>query len=141
MAANSGLDAVGAYRERLLQSTFVLRSYRTMKPRNRAHSSAKPQSARGPLDAVRRIHKRMGIETVSLSVAVQACEGMLRQYAERHGPEALLPHRKEPFTREIILSFISDDLNGLFIHYSSGIISLGIFRHLIRWAHHEPRGL
>ena len=72
----------------------------------------KPSSAMAVLRGVRRIHKRMGIETVSLSVAVQACEGMLRQYAERHGPEALLPHRKEPFTREIILSFISDDLNG-----------------------------
>ena len=40
--ANSGHDAVGAQRERLLQSTFVLRVYRNMKPRNRAHKAAKP---------------------------------------------------------------------------------------------------
>lgn len=63
----------------------------------------KPSSAMAVLRGVRRIHvKRLGIESVSLTAAVQVCDGMLREYAERHGPEALIPRRKEPFTRELI---------------------------------------
>lgn len=68
----------------------------------------KPSSAMAVLRGVRRIHvKRLGIETVSLTAAVQVCDGMLREYAERHGPEALIPRRKEPFTRELILGLLN----------------------------------
>ena len=37
-----------------------------------------------------------------LTAGVRACEGMLRDYAELHGPEALIPERREPLTNEII---------------------------------------
>eukprot|EP00966_Prymnesium_polylepis_P066132 1534454-Prymnesium_polylepis.1 len=47
------------------------------------------------LRGVRRIHiKRLWIESVSFTAAVQVCDGMLREYAERHGSESLIPHRE-----------------------------------------------
>ena len=100
MWANSGHDVVGAQRERLLQSTFVLRVYRTMRPRNRAHKSAKPQSARGPLDAVRRIHKRNDIRMCDAPSVTLVLKGLLDDYVRLHGTETLIPQRREPLTNE-----------------------------------------
>ena len=100
MWANSGHDAVGAQRERLLQSTFVLRVYRNMKPRNRAHKAAKPQSARGPLDAVRRIHKRNDIRMCDAPSVTLLLRGLLDDYVRLHGTETLIPQRREPLTNE-----------------------------------------
>ena len=71
----------------------------------------KASSALAALRGVRRVHvKRLGIETVRLVAAVQICEGLLREYAERHGPEALIPQRKEPFTRTIILALLDAEI-------------------------------
>ena len=63
----------------------------------------KPPSALQVLRGIRRVHtKRLGIETVPLTLAVRVVEGLLREYAHRHGPEALIPARKEPFSTAII---------------------------------------
>ena len=63
---------------------------------------AQPQSALNVIRCMRRAFMRLGIETVPLTAAVKACDGLLRDYIEQHGPEALIPHRKEPLTMPII---------------------------------------
>ena len=68
----------------------------------------RPASALQMLRGVRRVHiKRMGIAPVSLTSAVQVCEGLMREYVETHGPEALLPERKEPLTRQLIIQLLT----------------------------------
>ena len=68
----------------------------------------KPSSALAVLHGIRRVHiKRLGIEPVSLTLAVQVTEGRLREYADVHGPETLLPRRKEPMPRWAILRMLS----------------------------------
>eukprot|EP00966_Prymnesium_polylepis_P312897 7230606-Prymnesium_polylepis.1 len=52
-----------------------------LQPKGRALPQ-KPGSAMAVLRGVRRIHvKRLGIESVSLTAAVQVCDGMLRDCA------------------------------------------------------------
>ena len=67
----------------------------------------KPSSVLQVLRGIRRAHRRMQIDTVSLTACVQVCDGMLREYAEVHGPEALIPHRKEPYTNQMIVDLLS----------------------------------
>ena len=59
--AHSGMDAFGARRERFMQAAFFLYAFRTIVPKNRAHKTAKPASARACLDCERRIHKHSDI--------------------------------------------------------------------------------
>ena len=71
-------------------------------PRGRPYPP-KPSSALQVLRGVRRVHvKRLQVETVPLTLAVAVVEGLLREYAVRHGPEALIPQRKEPLSAAII---------------------------------------
>ena len=51
---------------------------------------------------IRRNHKRNGTNTVSLKAAVQATDGLLKDFLLEHGPLALVPKRKEPLTNEEI---------------------------------------
>jgi hypothetical protein len=47
-------------------------------------------------------YKRRGIELAPMTLATMALKGLLREYVEVHGPESLIPKRKEPFTQEEI---------------------------------------
>ena len=51
---------------------------------------------------IRRWHKRQGINTVSLKAAVQATDGLLKDFMIEHGPLALVPKRQEPLLNEEI---------------------------------------
>ena len=70
---------------------------------------AQPQSALAVVRGIKRAFQRLGIETVPLTAAVKACDGMLRVYIETHGPEALIPHRKEPLTLDIITGMLAQE--------------------------------
>ena len=70
---------------------------------------ALPSSNLKPLRNMRRAHKRLGIETVSLRTATRATDGLLRRFVLEHGPLALVPKRKEPLTNEEILAMFSLD--------------------------------
>ena len=50
----------------------------------------------------RRAHLRNNIETVPLGAAVRRCNALMREYIEAHGPESLIPHRREPLTNPLI---------------------------------------
>ena len=68
---------------------------------------AQPQSCLAVARGIKRAMARLGIITVPLTAAVRACEGLLRRYIEDHGPESLIPHRKEPLTQSIIDGLLS----------------------------------
>ena len=94
-----------------------------MRDRHGVLGMAQPQSSLSVLRGIKRSFQRLGIETVPLSAAVKACDGLLRQYVEDHGPESLIPHRKEPLTMDIILGML-------------GQTGGNIGRRLLNWA--EP---
>ena len=98
--AHSGQDSAGARRELFLQAACFLNAFRTMVPRNRAHKTAKPASARACLDAVRRIHKHNDIAICPAPSVVLMLRGLMDEYVRLHGAECLVPHRREPLTNE-----------------------------------------
>ena len=63
---------------------------------------------------IRRAHKRQGIETASLSSAVRATDGLLKEFLLEHVALALVPKRKEPLTNEEIVAVFrySGPING-----------------------------
>ena len=77
--------------------------------RGKGRSAPLPTSGLKVLYHVRRYHLRRLLypHFVPLIAAVQACDGMCREYVEMHGPEALLPHRKEPLTNKMVEAMLA----------------------------------
>jgi hypothetical protein len=94
--ANSGADDLGYRRESTLLAGFVVWVYERMMPRRRADMAPRPQSALNVVLAVRRVHKRRDIIMVSSRRVIAVVRVLLRRYVTLHGPEALLPRRKQP---------------------------------------------
>ena len=69
----------------------------------------KPTSALAILRGVRRMHVRLGMPFAPLAAAARATAFKLKEYVERHGHDALMPHRKEPLTNEMIVGLLSLD--------------------------------
>ena len=105
--AHAGLDTSGARRERFLQAAFFLYAFRTMVPRNRAHHTAKPASARSCLDSVRRVHKHMDIVMCPAPSVALVLKGLMDEYVHLHGAEILVPKRREPLTNEQTMKLLS----------------------------------
>ena len=102
--SNSGADHDGHEREVLIQAVFLVWRYVNMRPRRRADPQAKPESARKSLLAVRRAHKRRGYIMPDAPSVLLCLKGLLNQYVRLHGPESLMPHRKQPLTNEHMYS-------------------------------------
>ena len=98
--AHSGMDTFGARRERFMQAAFFLYAFRTMIPKNKAHSTAKPASARACLDSVRRVHKQSDIAMCPAPSVALMLRGLMDEYKHIHGAECLVPRRREPLTNE-----------------------------------------
>ena len=98
--AHSGVDPFGARRERFMQAAFFLYAFRTMVPKNRAHKTAKPASARACLDCVRRVHKHSDIAMCPAPSVALMLRGLMDEYVHIHGAECLVPRRREPLTNE-----------------------------------------
>ena len=107
VAANSGIDLLGQRRESILMATFLIAVAFEIKPRSSTNSGAKPQSIMANLDAVKRLHKDKGFPMAPSSLAGQVLKGMTRRYVEKYGQEALLPSRKEPFSRREVTELLS----------------------------------
>ena len=63
---------------------------------DRCRASHPPPARDG---AVRRLHKRMGIEMASLTLAARLAHALNEEYALEHGVELLQPRRTEPDER------------------------------------------
>jgi hypothetical protein len=62
----------------------------------------KPQSSVNVLLAVRRWHAKRGLEMAPIALVRRVLDGLTRRFVALHGPEALLPDRKEPFTDLVV---------------------------------------
>ena len=120
--AHDGHDRVGRRRECFIQAAFLLWSFRTMVPRNRSHQLPKPASARACLDAVRRVHRYNDIVMCPAPSVSRLVTGLLAEYVRVHGPESLIPSRREPLTNEQtarILAVGLMDASSASVHSSS----------------------
>ena len=89
--AHSGLDAFGERRERFMQAAFFLCAFRTMVPKNRAHKTAKPASARACLDCVRRVYKHSDIAMCPAPSVALMLRGLMDEYVHIHGARRRVP--------------------------------------------------
>ena len=110
--ANLGIDLAGARREALLQAASLPWILARMKARGRA--SPLPRSAFNVVLHVRRVHKRMGYPLVQIYQVQQTLDSLMHAYCEEHGPEFLLPKRKDPFRAGQVEALLSlCDSNGI----------------------------
>ena len=86
--------------------------------------AALPSSVLKVPSNMRRWHRRQGVVPVSLKAAVQATDGLLKDFLLEHGPLALVPKRKEPLTNEEILDMFN---------YSGDLYAGSRKRHQLDW--------
>ena len=87
--------------EIFLQAAAVPWILQRMKP-GKGRSRPLPSSAAAVIRGVRRLHVARGFELPPLTLVNRMIKGICDEYLELHGPESLEPHRKEPFTADII---------------------------------------
>ena len=56
--------------------------------------------------AIKRIHKRLGVPIDVLPSVRSTFRGLVRQYVEKNGPDAIMPKRKEPLSNAIIAKIL-----------------------------------
>ena len=91
-------------RERMLFAWFLMFVFERIKPRRRSDAAAKPASVLAVLLAIKREHRRMGLDHCipSHKSIATIVRGMTLAFAEEYGTEALLPSRKEPIPTCVI---------------------------------------
>ena len=111
--ANLGYDRAGHFREIILQALVLVEVSKEMVPkqitRRQAGLKAKPGSAFGVLTSARRVHARFCIQMAKSPLVHLVLKSLLKRYIANHGLHALLPKRKEPFTREMIIQMLNLD--------------------------------
>ncbi|MEM7516419.1 MAG: hypothetical protein AAF368_05810, partial [Planctomycetota bacterium] len=106
--ANSGTDEAGFQREVLLLCGFLIWRYENMLPRSSSSPAPKPQSAMNSVLAVRRVHRDLhNVEMVSTRKLGRVLKGLLRRFVQEHGADALLPDRKEPMLRRLLVDMLA----------------------------------
>ncbi|KAJ1447676.1 hypothetical protein M885DRAFT_575567, partial [Pelagophyceae sp. CCMP2097] len=101
-AVNAGYDVEGHRDEVFLLCSFFVRVTELMRPRRKTDAQAKPASVMAVVSAVRRRHKRLGHTMASTTQLGTALVGAKRAFVLRHGPEALQPERKEPYSQRVL---------------------------------------
>ena len=83
-------------RESMLLTGFLLYCKRIIPPRSANSKESKPQSAMNMVHSVVRTHKRLGIEMSPGPLVSRTLTAICKEYVAEHGPESLVPARKEP---------------------------------------------
>ncbi|KAL3918239.1 MAG: hypothetical protein SGPRY_006093 [Prymnesium sp.] len=95
------------HREAVLQAGFLRFTHVRQSARPRGHRApALPSSADKALRHVRRMHKDRNYEMVASTLVAQQLRRMHHEYVQRYPVSDLIPRRKEPFTREILVDVI-----------------------------------
>jgi len=102
--ANMGHDWAGARREAFLQAAALPWILSRMQPRGRQFPL--PTSALQVILGVRRIHRRLGYDTIPFRQVSAVLKSLMHEYCEIHGPESLLPHRKSPLPPSVVLGLL-----------------------------------
>ena len=106
-AAALGTDADARMREQVIWINALLFIWPRMRNAPGRSTPPKPTSALAVLKGIRRMHAKLWYETVPLTQVVRAMRTLLEKYRDKHGPEALQPHRKEPLTNELIVALLA----------------------------------
>ena len=107
LAANQGFDPEGHAREVTLCAGFIIWTYLTITPRAKKDPAPRPASALAHLQVVNRWHITMGCPMAKSAHYGKVVTSMCRKFIEMHGPEALLPNRKEPIDPSMIRSILN----------------------------------
>jgi integrase len=102
-----GTDAGARLREQTIWVNALLYIWPRMRNAPGRDTPPKPQSALAILRGIKKMHRDLGYEVIPLTPVVQAMRKLLERYRDKHGPEALQPHRKEPLTNELIIALIA----------------------------------
>jgi hypothetical protein len=102
--ANTGSHWLGSRREAFLQAAALPWILCRMKARGRPFPL--PTSALQVILGVRRVHRRLGFELVPFRQVTCVLKAMMREYCALHGPESLLPQRKNPFMHWMVLRLL-----------------------------------
>jgi hypothetical protein len=103
IAAIVGLDPFGHQREIWLQANAVSVWMPTIKGRG-GRIQGTPESCGKRLDGMRRVHERLGLPTIPRRVITRKIKAEMRRYALKHGPEWLVPQRKNPMSFDTIFA-------------------------------------
>ena len=85
-------------RERLLKAMFLLWCRTKCKSTIPGRADVKPGTLSGHLYAVKRVHEANGLEFLTRGQSSQVINSLTREYELIHGPEALMPQKREGFT-------------------------------------------
>ncbi|KAL3917869.1 MAG: hypothetical protein SGPRY_006234, partial [Prymnesium sp.] len=119
------------HREAVLQAGFLRFTHVRQSARPRGHrAAALPSSADKALRHIRRMHKDRNYEMVASTLVTQQIRRMHYEYVQRYPASDLIPRRKEPFTREILVDVILKAPEGF---------DLGSFS--LRWGSRAGRSL
>ena len=108
----ASMSSEGRERETVTLALAFTHIYERMSNRPGRKFPPKPQSALQVLRTVRRMHARLGIEMVPLTLVTRLVHALNRRYVARYGIDSLQPQRVEPLTNELIQSIISDAMDG-----------------------------
>ena len=106
-----GYDRAGHFREIILQALVLVEVSKEMAPkeitRRQAGLKAKPGSAFSVLTSARRVRARFCVQMAKSPLVHLVLKSLLKRYIANHGLHALLPKRKEPFTRDMLVKMLN----------------------------------
>jgi len=97
-------DPSGHLRERLLKAMFLLWCRTKCKSTIPGRVDVKPSTLLGHLYAVKRVHEANGLEFLTRGQSSQVINALTHEYEliHIHGPEALMPQKREGFTPRMV---------------------------------------
>lgn len=98
-------DELATRRETVLLSYYLIWLTTMIKPRDKSRPAPLPQSCYNLVLAVRRAHAIRSFPMVPTRQIGLTLRALTSRYARVHGPESLLPNRKEPFEPRRIAEF------------------------------------
>lgn len=101
-------------REAVLAAGFLrfCHEKQSRRPRN-GRPAALVSSAVKALCHIRKLHAEKGYPIVSSKLVAAQAKRLNKEYLEKHGYEHLIPKRKEPFTRELIVNILLSAPDGM----------------------------
>jgi site-specific DNA-cytosine methylase len=97
-------DKLGFLREIVLLTNALVHFMKTRKPRSRADTVIKPQSAMNILLGANRVMRATFGSFIPLSNLKLPLKGLMRKFVQRFGPTSLVPKRREPFTNGMVVT-------------------------------------
>jgi hypothetical protein len=96
-----------AWREMAMVGAFILYLMGVLVPKVPGRVFCKPDSYMAHAYGIQRVHKRHGVRFDVLFMAKQVLKTLSDEYCRRHGPECLIPERKEPLSRAMYRRMLS----------------------------------